>query len=169
MQHFIYSYREVKGVPATLERTLLDRTTELLRTATVASEGAPDRDGSFLVELEGDVAGLRLAKRVRLSVGEAQRDRNRVKLPISWHADPGRQIFPRFTGALEWEPLDADLGQLTLSGTYDTPLGLLGGAADATVLRDIAHGTADWLLTAVAHELPALALQSAGLPLPTPI
>jgi CBS domain-containing protein len=158
MKRWIYTYRYVDGDPQRLERTLLTHSDDLLRLATAAPDLGPDGDGSFLMELESDLAGMHLAKRVRVSVGVVHRDGQRAALPITWQAEPVRALFPRFSGALEWEPLDRHLGQLTLSGMYETPLGLLGGAVDATLLRDLAHRTAERLVEGIARELARVAL-----------
>jgi CBS domain-containing protein len=153
MRRWIYTYRYVDGDPQRLEQTLRSHSDDLLRLATGAPDLGPGGDGSFLMDLEGDLAGIHVAKRVRVSVGVVQRDRRRIALPITWQAEPARALFPRFSGTLEFEPLDTRLGQLTLSGMYTTPLGLLGGAFDATLLRDLSHGTAERLVDGVAREL----------------
>jgi CBS domain-containing protein len=160
MQRYLYSYRYVSGDPALLENTLVKRNAELLRAATDTAEDNPAADGTFSIELDADIAGLHIAKRVRVFTGVAARDGHRTKLPIRWQADPARHLFPRFDGALEWEALDSNLGQLTLAGTYDMPMGLIGGAANATVLRDVAHRTTENLLQALAFELEAFAVTS---------
>jgi CBS domain-containing protein len=153
MRRWIYAYRYVKGDPKDLERTMLERGRDLLQLATAASDVEPAGDGTFLVHVQSRVAGLDLAKQVRVSIGVARRKLMRVILPVAWHADPARIAFPAFEGSIELEPLDRDLAQLTVVGSYMVPLGPLGVAADVTVLRQVGDGTADRLAAALAREL----------------
>ena len=154
MKRWIYTYRYVHGDPDRVESTFLDSCADLLRLATAAPDDGPSGDGSFLVEIESHVAGVHLAKQIRVQSGVAsRRDGGRVVLPMQWHADPARWFFPAFVGAMEWEPLDRDLGQLTLAGSYETPFGVVGTLVDASLLRDVAHRTADQLLSAFSREV----------------
>jgi CBS domain-containing protein len=158
MKRWIYTYEYVDGDPARLERLLLTHSEQVLRSATdTASLEPTGGDGSFVMELPTEIVGVHVAKRVRVSIGVAAHDGRRMALPVTWAAEPARMLFPRFDGTLEWEPLDAALGQLTLSGTYEAPLGIVGGVVDAVLLRDLAHGTAARLVEGVSTELTRLA------------
>jgi CBS domain-containing protein len=163
MKRSICTYRTVAGDPTAVERAFLAASGELLRRATASEDTPPAGDGSLLIDLDTDVAHVHFAKQIRMSIGVARRDHSRVVLPVTWYADPGRRTFPRFVGTLEWEPLAHDLGQLTLAGTYDTPMGVVGGAADATLLRNVAHRAAERLTENLARELKA-AISGEGVP-----
>jgi CBS domain-containing protein len=153
MKRWIYSYRVVQGDPDDLQHTLLEKSAELLQSATGSDTDSPAGDGSFLLSLGADGRHRDIAKQIRVVVGVARRSEDRVVLPITWQAEPLRRLFPRFDGALEWSGLSSGHGLLTLAGSYEIPLGVLGGAIDATVLRDMAHSTADGLVNRLAREL----------------
>ena len=156
MKRWIYTYEELSGDPAQIEALLLSRISDLLQLAVAAPDDRRYGDGSFLMELESHVAVADLAKQVRITTGVARRDDHRVVLPVQWHAEPAQWLFPSFEGGLEWEALSSDLGQLTLSGSYTIPLGFAGGLVDATVLRGVAHRTADRLIQRLAQEVVRL-------------
>ncbi len=153
MRRWLYAHRNVPGDPARLEETLRRRIVDLLCDDAAESGIARDADGSFLVSVDTSAAGVALAKRVRVSTGVAVRAGSRVKIPLRWHADPARQVFPEFEGDIELEPLSRSRAQLTLVGSYTTPLGLLGAAVDATMLRGIVDRTAEGLLQRLAISL----------------
>lgn len=153
MRRWLYGYRYVVGTPATLEEVLLHRSMDLLRAATGSEAGSPAADGSCVVELRSTVAGVEMAKKVRVATGVAHRVGNRVILPLTWHADGGPQAFPAFEGSLELEDLDEHTAQLTLVGSYRAPLGPIGAVADAVLLRTVGQATADALVGRLADEL----------------
>jgi CBS domain-containing protein len=157
MKRWIYTYEEITGDPARVEDTLVTRSAELLRlVAAVPTGQEPSGDGSFLLELESHLAVADLAKQIRITTGVARRDDHRVVVPVQWHAEPAQRMFPSFEGAFEWEPLASNLGQLTLTGSYSIPLGMIGGLVDATVLRGVAHRTARHLVRRLAQEVQRL-------------
>lgn len=164
MKRWIYAYRYAAGSPELLERTLLARAGGLLTEATAGIEQDPAADGSFTVDLTTPLAGIDIAKRIRVHVGVAHRRATRVVLPVRWHADPARLAFPEFTGTLELEPLDARTVQLSMAGSYGVPLGVLGAVVDATVLQGAAQRTAEHLVGRLARALT----QAAGTPVPRP-
>lgn len=157
MKRWLYAYRDVDGDEQRLQRTLLQHSDKLLAAATNVPDGEHSGDGSFLVDVPGHVAGVDMAKRVRVSIGVAAQNDTRTVLPLTWRAESGTMLFPRFSGTLEWQPLDRHRGQVTLVGAYDPPLGWVGGAIDATFLRHVSHATAQRLVDAVADELEDLA------------
>jgi CBS domain-containing protein len=153
MKRWIYAYRYVAGDPERLEDVLLSRADELILDATTGAEPEPAADGSFTVDLTTPLAGIDVAKRIRVQIGVAYRTASRTMLPLQWHADPGRRAFPQFEGTLEIEPLDSRTAQLTLAGSYRLPLGPVGAAVDATVLHGAAKRTAEHLVRALAGGL----------------
>jgi hypothetical protein len=60
---------------------------------------------------------------------------------VSWRASSLAPLFPVFSGTLV-----AREGELTVSGWYAPPGGLLGRAADRALLHIAAEGTGRWLL-----------------------
>lgn len=166
MKRWIYACSDVRGDAKTIETTLLVRAPDLFRTATSSPGNGPDGDGSILVELDSDVAHLDLAKQIRVHFGVAHRDRDRVVLPLTWRADPASRLFPRFDGALEWEGLSSAIGQLTLAGSYEVPLGVLGSVVDAVAIPGVARRTAQRLVDSVAAALQKAVLQPSSVAAP---
>jgi CBS domain-containing protein len=150
---WVYANRYVAGAPEVLAETLLAQAAELLCEATASEPEGPAADGSHVVDLHARLAGRDVHKRVRVTVGVAHRHGDRVVLPISWHADPGRLLFPAFTGSLELEPLDSRMAQLSLAGSYGVPLGPLGLAADTALLHRMAQDVADAVVRALVPAL----------------
>ena len=60
---------------------------------------------------------------------------------IGWRASSFAPLFPVFAGAIVSRE-----GELTLSGSYAPPGGVVGRAADRALLHIAAEGTARWLL-----------------------
>src|SRR5690606_40389889 len=100
----------------------------LLVAATGSPVEPPAGDGSFAMQLTAHAAGREISKRVRASVGAARRVGTRTVIPLHWHAEPGRHVFPSFDGAVELEPLDVRPGprsraEVSIIGSYKAPLG----------------------------------------------
>ena len=160
MRRMLYESRLVARRAQDLERLLLKHSATLIGRA-AGSQAIPDPealDGAFLIDLPAQWAGLDLAKQVRVRTGVARRMADRVLLPIVWEAAPGHLLYPRFEGTLELEPLRRDLTEVTLAGSYRTPMGILGGLVDVSVLHNVARDTAarllDGLTVAMTDDLP---------------
>ena len=145
MRRWLYAYRYVEAEPDTVVQLLLGYAPEVLQFAVGAADIPPAVDGSFVMDVETSVAGIDLAKQVRVSVGVAYRPDHRVVIPVRWHAEPLRRLFPTFDGALEVEPHSSRLTQLTLAGSYTVPLGAVGAVIDTTALGRSARQTAERL------------------------
>jgi hypothetical protein len=63
------------------------------------------------------------------------------EVEVSWRAATLAPLFPVFSGKIE-----AHGGELTLSGWYAPPGGVVGRVADRALLHIAAEGTARWLL-----------------------
>jgi CBS domain-containing protein len=145
----IVIYRYVTGDPALLARVLIEDVDDLV----AGPAAAPAPDGTFLVPLHGRVLGLDMDKTVRVELGTVSLIGRCIRIPLSWRAEPLRHAFPAFHGALEFEPLARDLGQLVIVGEYTPPLGLAGAAVDATMLRRVAQRTAELLADQIVERL----------------
>ncbi len=159
MRRWLHVQRYVQGESRALETLLLRRTETLLRAATQSEDGGPAADGSYVITLTTRLAGLEVIKHVRVRTGVAYRSGLRTLLPITWHAEPARHAFPAFEGTLELEPLDEHTAALSLAGSYRTPLGPLGGVADAAALHHVAVATAERLVAGLADELERVAAE----------
>lgn len=148
----------------------------LLVAATGSPVEPPAGDGSFVMQLSTQAAGREVGKRVRASVGAARRVGTRTVIPLRWHADPGRHVFPSFEGAVELEPLDVRPGpraraEVAVIGSYKAPLGPLGAVGDAAGLHHVAELSVARLVDALAPELER-AVRGEAAPatvLPTPL
>ena len=63
------------------------------------------------------------------------------EVEVSWRASSLAPLFPVFAGTIVIRS-----GELTLSGSYAPPGGVIGRAADRALLHIAAEGTARWLL-----------------------
>jgi CBS domain-containing protein len=160
MKRWLYHYDSVRGVPDQLEQTLRHRVRDLL--ATVAGDDVEQTtEGDLLIRLPAHVLGLDLHKMVRLHTGVAERhDDGRTTIPLRWHAEPAKHLFPSFDGDIEFEAQSTSVAHLTIVGAATLPLGPVGGAADATVLGSIADRTVRYLTESLAAALEQTATGS---------
>lgn len=79
--------------------------------------------------------------------------------PLRWEADleisasTASGLFPRFHGPLSVTPVGTDRAELWLQGEYVVPLGGLGRAIDATLLRGAAERSLRRFLSWLADEI----------------
>ena len=98
------------------------------------------RDGEELCARVGPGIGG-YARKVRLSIGLAEIRRAGVVYPIAWTAVGGEFLFPRLTADLVLSHVGSGRTKLTLEGTYEPPLGVVGRAVDRVLLRNVAEAT----------------------------
>lgn len=161
MRHWLYHYDIVNGAPAVLEDTLLQRVRGLLVSATDADTKELTRQGDVLVPLPARVLGLDVHKTVRVRTGVAERHGARVSIPLHWHAEPGRKLFPSFAGTIELDPQSSWMAHLAIVGAATLPLGPVGAAVGATALRDVADRTVRHLVTNMVTALEQAVTESA--------
>jgi hypothetical protein len=70
--------------------------------------------------------------------------------------------FPVFHGTLRVEPVDTFCSRLVLAGTYNVPLGMIGGVADRTLLAGTAKRSLRALLRDMREAIAAAVTQDAG-------
>jgi len=136
-------------------RILLESPLEWLPRA----EAAGDR---HFVAWVGFGDGLRVDKEVELTIGLPASAADRLVVPISWRATGPHGLFPIFHGAFRLRPLRPHVCRLSLTGSYEPPLGELGRRLDEAGLRRVAEATVRDLAEAVAARVSHLA---AGRPL----
>ncbi|HUH08168.1 MAG TPA: CBS domain-containing protein [Egibacteraceae bacterium] len=154
MRRGVYAYEYVSGDSKQIEQALLDDLRSYLGPS--EDDDRPAVDGSFVTDVSAVLAGVEVTKRVRVRTGAARRRDQRLLIPIQWRAEPAAHAFPDFTGDIEVEPMGPmgrHMSQLALVGSYGPPLGLIGAAADATVLFDIAQRTAEAFVARLARAL----------------
>lgn len=96
---------------------------------------------------------LRLSKRAVVKLGEPLRMDERSLLPIDIEAANMRSLFPVLQGELEIAPLGSEMTKLTLSGTYQAPLGLAGALIDRALLHHVAEAVVKNFVERVAGVL----------------
>jgi hypothetical protein len=124
-----------------------------------ATKSAAARAEAVAVQLHVNVAGIEVGKDIDLSVGKITEDSSHrahttvTRLPLEWKARESAQLFPMMHAELSIYPLTATETQLDLSGHYEPPLGVLGGAMDAVVGHRIAEASLHRFVNDVAQYL----------------
>lgn len=85
--------------------------------------------------------GHRIAKTVRLDVGEPFRRTGETSIPLRWEATGTPGLFPKMEADLVVEEVGIRLTKVALQGSYDPPLGSLGRALDRALLHRVAEAT----------------------------
>ena len=81
------------------------------------------------------------AKDVLLNVGQARIRRDGLAFPVTWRATGPTMLFPRMSADLVVAPIGTDSTSFVFEGTYDPPLGFVGGAFDRLVMNRLAEMT----------------------------
>ncbi len=109
--------------------------------------------------LEVEVAGFSVSHDVVIEVGEFEpRQLTSAVVPLRWHAETGRLLFPTMEAELEVSALvfDPPLTQVALCGRYEPPMGVIGAGADRLALNKLAEATVHRFLHEVADQLRRL-------------
>ena len=124
-----------------------------------ATHAARDRAHVVAAALRVNIAGVDLGKEVSITVGthvESPAELGKqpsTRIPIQWEAASGPRLFPLMKGELTLYPITATETQLDFGGTYEPPMGALGGVLDAVVGHRIAEASIHRFLSDVAHYL----------------
>lgn len=87
-----------------------------------------------------------IAREVKLTIGIAEIHASGLVYPIHWTASGAGLLFPELDADLILSKTGSHSTNLTLRGTYQPPLGVLGRLADRVVLGRVADATvADWM------------------------
>ncbi len=132
---FVSYHTEIPLPMAEVERRLDDLRRHLGSWADLAY-----RDGEELRSRVGPSSGS-LAKEVRLEIGSAEIHRGGLVYPISWSATGAGVLFPRLDADLTLSHVGSDATRISLDGTYEPPLGVVGKAVDRVLLRRVAEST----------------------------
>ncbi len=81
------------------------------------------------------------AKDVLLNVGQARIRRDGLAFPVTWRATGPTMLFPRMAADLVVAPIDEKSTSFVFEGTYEPPLGFVGGAFDRLVMNRLAEMT----------------------------
>lgn len=153
MDRHLHCYAYVEAPFDLVARLLAEDATAVLQDAT---EDAAEQAGTLSRTLSVEVAGFEVGRDVVIEVGDFEpRGITNNVVPLRWHAERGRLLFPALTADLEVAALafDPPLTQLTVSGSYAPPLGALGMGADRLVLHRLAEATVHRFTHEVADRL----------------
>src|SRR5688572_27787934 len=122
-----------------------------------ATRVAEERGDEIVAALEVSVAGLRVSKDVTIRVGAIREEGSvhaRVThVELEWQAREQPGLFPIMKADLRLYSLSPTETQVELSGDYEPPLGLLGGALDAVVGHRLAEASVHRFVRAVVERL----------------
>ena len=124
-----------------------------------ATRAASERSKSLESELSVNIGGVQVGTEVTIQVHQVLERPAHGKTPpmtvidLEWAATNLPGLFPLMQAQLLVYPLTSTETQLELSGTYDVPLGVLGGAVDALVGHRVAEASVDRFIKHVAGHL----------------
>ena len=121
-----------------------------------ATQSATARAEAVAVQLHVHLAGIEVGKDVDVRVVkieelEAGTPSPVTRLQLEWKARESARLFPLMHAELSVYPLTGRETQLDLSGQYEPPLGILGGAVDAVVGHRIAEASIDRFVSEHQH------------------
>jgi hypothetical protein len=149
----LHCYAYVEAPFDLVSRLLAEDAAGLLQHAT---DDAADQAGELSRSLRVAVGGFEIGRDVRIEVGDfTPREVLRSVVPLRWHAEKSRLLFPELAADLEVTALTIDppMTQITVAGSYHPPLGLLGAGADKLLLHRLAEATVHRLTHEIADEL----------------
>lgn len=112
------------------------------------------RHGEEMLARIGSGEG-KVAKTVRLELGEPSKGRSRTTLPLSWWATGTPFLFPTMDGELALAAMGPELAQLVLQGTYKPPIGPVGRALDKVLFHRFAEASVKDFVDRVAAGITA--------------
>jgi hypothetical protein len=146
-----YSYAEVPFDDAIA--LLASDAQGLLQKATDASTDQGDR---VLATLHLDIGGFEISRDVVVEVGDFEPvGIMRSVVPLRWRAARGHLLFPTVDARLEITALSLEppLVQVTLTGTYEPPLGAFGELLDRAFDQRVAEVVIHRFVNEVADRL----------------
>lgn len=153
MQRPLYAYEYVRQPFDEVARLLAEDPASILQAAT---DLAVDHAESLRTELSVKIGNFEIGRDITIETGEFEpRSMLAVAIPLRWRATSHGALFPSMTGTLELQALSlrSPLTQVTLVGTYEPPLGVLGAAGDALIGRHIAEATVHRFVDDVATRI----------------
>jgi hypothetical protein len=152
----LYAYADADVAFDDAIEVLTTQPGRLLQAATDVSAAHGDQ---VTGELAVDVGGFQLARDVAIQVGTPRPiEVLRSVLPLRWRAAEGHVLFPTAEANLEVSALSLHPPrvQVTVSGTYDPPLGIAGELLDRTVAHRVADAVAQRFVDEVVRRLEAV-------------
>jgi hypothetical protein len=153
VERTLYVYAYVEAPFDEVSHLLAADATGLLQQAT---DESVEQASTLSRKLRVAVGGFDVGSDVSIEVGDFEpRAVTRSVVPLRWHSEKGRLLFPRLTAELEVAAIvfDPPLTQLTVSGSYEPSPGLLGAGADKLLLHRLAEATLHRFTHEVADEI----------------
>jgi hypothetical protein len=149
---FIRYYVELPYPRAALEEALLSVPESLMLGIAAVAD---DRGQHLLAEVGFALDGYRVSKRVEIEVSKPVVNAGRTWIAISWRATGPTGLFPVMDAELELASLGPQLTQLSISGRYQPPMGLVGRTIDKALLSRVAEATIKDFVDRLASALEA--------------
>ena len=115
-----------------------------------------ESDAEIIAALHARVAGITFSRDIVIEVDPPQHvEALRTVVPLRWRAASAETLFPTVEAKLEIQALSMypPRIQLTLTGTYDPPLGTAGDVIDRVLIHRLAANVVEDFLAAVAERL----------------
>jgi hypothetical protein len=119
-------------------------------------EWFPRLAGEAIASVGPKLAGVPIRKRVKVDIGEPVKAGSWLEIPVSWEPTSAGRFFPDMRGKVELAPVDPQQTRLSVSCTYEPPLGEVGAGLDETVMYRVAEGTMKELAESIAARLEKL-------------
>jgi hypothetical protein len=148
---------------AALERALLSAPDTLM--LSIASF-ADDRGRHLLAEVGFPLDGHRVSKNVEIDIGTPVASAGKTWIPMTWRATGPTVLFPVLEAELEFASLGTELTQLSLSGRYQPPFGLVGRTVDKALLSRVAEATIKDFIDRLARAIEAVVTPISGQEVP---
>jgi hypothetical protein len=116
---------------------------------------ADDRGQHLMAEVGFALDGHRVSKNVEIEVGKPVSSAGRSWIAITWRATGPTGLFPVMDAELELASLGPQLTQLSISGRYPPPMGLVGRTIDKALLSRVAEATIKDFVDRLASALEA--------------
>ncbi|HEX6130553.1 MAG TPA: hypothetical protein VF044_02425 [Actinomycetota bacterium] len=100
-----------------------------------------NRRGDELLAEVGFGDGVRVSRRVAITLGDPVRMPSKTVVPLHWEPSEAAGLFPELDADLEVAPLGARRTQVAISARYVPPLGVVGRAIDRAVMSRVAEAT----------------------------
>lgn len=156
MERPLHYYAYVEARFDLVTRLLAEDAMAVLQRAT---DGAREQAGTLSRSLEVEVGGLSISRQVSIEVGDFEpREVTRSVVPLRWTAERSGLLFPTLAAQLEVSAvtLDPPLTQITVDGSYEPPLGVVGAGVDRLVLHRLAEATMHRFTNEVASRIQQL-------------
>jgi hypothetical protein len=153
VERTLYCYAYVEATFDDVSHVLAEDAAQILQHAT---DESAEQAETLTRTLTVEVAGVEVTHDVRIEVGRFEpRAVTRSVVPLRWEAEKGKLLFPTLTAELEVAAIvfEPPLTQISVTGTYEPPLGALGVGVDKLVLHRVAEATLHRFTHEVADEL----------------